>query len=180
MASLLPPWVESVRFGSNSPVSPWSGAGTFALDRINKRHWRSIGRSETPKEGRQVSAVDSLGEVQFVALTTFRQSGAPVATTVWVVSDDESLVVTTTSGSGKVKRLRRDSRIELRPSGRRRVRTDDNYLVTGRAQIVEEADEVRRCHREFETKYGWQFRIAMLIERFADERQRVLLRIKLD
>ena len=125
-------------------------------------------------------AVDSLGQVQFVALTTFRQSGAPVATTVWVVRDGDSLVVTTTRGSGKVKRLRRDSRIELRPSGRRRFRTDDNYLATGRAQIVEDADEVRRCHREFQSKYGLQFRIAMLIERFADERERVLLRIKLD
>ena len=127
-----------------------------------------------------MSAVDSLGELQFVALTTFRQSGAPVATTVWVVRDNESLVVTTTRESGKVKRLRRDSRIELRPSGRRRVRTDDKYVVTGNAQIVEVADEVNRCHREFEAKYGWQFRIAMLLERLADERERVLLRIKLD
>ena len=127
-----------------------------------------------------MSAVDSLGEVQFVALTTFRRSGEAVATTVWVVRDDESLVVTTPRESGKVKRLRRDSRIELRPSGRRRVRTDDRYVVTGSAQIVEDADEVNRCHREFEAKYGWQFRTAMLFERFAEERERVLLRVKIN
>ena len=127
-----------------------------------------------------MSAVDSLGEVQFIALTTFRRSGGAVATTVWVVRDDESLVVTTPRESGKVKRLRRDSRIELRPSGRRRVRTDDRYVVTGSAQIVEDADEVSRCHREFEAKYGWQFRAAMLFELFAEERERVLLRVKID
>ncbi len=53
-------------------------------------------------------------------------------------------------------------------------------MVTGSAEIVEDADEVDRCHREFEAKYGWQFRTAMLAERFAEGRERVLLRVKID
>jgi hypothetical protein len=60
------------------------------------------------------------------------------------------------------------------------MRTDDRYVVAGSAQIVEDPDEVDRCHRKFAAKYGWEFRTAMLIERFAEGRQRVLLRVKID
>jgi PPOX class probable F420-dependent enzyme len=123
------------------------------------------------------TAVESLGAVQFVALTTFRATGVPVTTTVWTVTDGDSLVVTTARDSGKVKRLRCDPRIELRPSGRRRVRTDDRYVVTGIARIVDDDDELRRCHGVLSGKYGWQFRLAMAVERATGGRDRVLLRI---
>ena len=61
----------------------------------------------------------ALGDEKFVSLTTFRKSGVGVPTTVWVGRDGDSLVVTTPSGSGKVKRVRSDERIELQPSSRR-------------------------------------------------------------
>lgn len=57
----------------------------------------------------------------FVSLTTFRRSGEPVSTPVWVALDptrDAALVVTTPAGTGKLKRLRNDPRVTVRPSDR--------------------------------------------------------------
>ena len=60
-----------------------------------------------------------MGRQEFVSLTTFRRTGASVATPVWIAPDGDVLVVTTPVESGKVKRLRPDPRVELRPCSRR-------------------------------------------------------------
>jgi PPOX class probable F420-dependent enzyme len=49
------------------------------------------------------------------ALVTFRKSGEGVPTAVWVARDGDSLIVTTVDGTGKVKRIRNDSRVQLAP-----------------------------------------------------------------
>ena len=36
----------------------------------------------------------------------------------------------------------------------------------------------QRCNAVFAAKYGWQFRIAMLVERLSGGHQRLILRIK--
>ena len=59
-------------------------------------------------------ALSDLGDEDFVELTTFRTSGTAVPTTVWVVRDGDALVVTTPSGSGKVKRLRNNPDVQYR------------------------------------------------------------------
>lgn len=51
----------------------------------------------------------------YVSLTTFRRTGAPVATPVWAAPDGDSLVVWTRADSGKVKRLRHTSRVTVAP-----------------------------------------------------------------
>ena len=49
-------------------------------------------------------------------LTTFRKSGVPVVTPVWYVVLDGKLYVRTGADSGKVKRIRNDSRVLLAPA----------------------------------------------------------------
>ncbi|WP_374971017.1 PPOX class F420-dependent oxidoreductase [Terrabacter sp. BE26] len=61
------------------------------------------------------SDLDVVAAHRYVSLTTFRRSGAPVATPVWVARDGGELVVVTLDPSGKLKRLARDPRVELRP-----------------------------------------------------------------
>jgi uncharacterized protein len=51
----------------------------------------------------------------YVSLTTFRRTGAPVATPVWAAPDGDTLVVWTRADSGKVKRLRHTSRVTVAP-----------------------------------------------------------------
>ena len=51
----------------------------------------------------------------YVSLTTFRRTGAPVATPVWAAPEGDTLVVWTRADSGKVKRLRHTARVTVAP-----------------------------------------------------------------
>lgn len=55
---------------------------------------------------------------QYIALKTFRKSGAGISTPVWFAfdpNDDRKLYVTTDEQSGKVKRLRNNAHVQLAP-----------------------------------------------------------------
>ena len=78
----------------------------------------------------------ALGDERFVSLTTFRRTGEPVSTPVWVVRDGDELLVTTPDDSGKVKRLRHTARVELRPCSRSGSVPDDAVPVPGDARLV--------------------------------------------
>jgi uncharacterized protein len=122
-----------------------------------------------------------LGDEQFLSLTTFRRSGEPVATTVWVARDADALVVTTIDGSGKVKRLRNDPKVELRPSGRRGEVAADAPIGTGVAEILADGPGVQHGHEIIRRKYGFQYRlitgVEWLMTRGKGRGRRVILRI---
>jgi PPOX class probable F420-dependent enzyme len=123
--------------------------------------------------------VAALGEEKFVALTTFRRSGVPVPTPVWVARDGDALVVTTPAGSGKVKRLRHNPRVELVPCSRRgRVRNGASP-VAGTAEIVGDNEDALRLTDALRRKYGVEFRLVMAVERLvrSGQARRVILRI---
>ncbi|MEO6411887.1 MAG: PPOX class F420-dependent oxidoreductase [Pedococcus sp.] len=121
----------------------------------------------------------ALGDEKFVSLTTFRKSGVGVPTTVWVGRDGDSLVVTTPSGSGKVKRVRNDERIELQPSSRRGTVDASVPPVTGVAEVVEGSGAMPRLGEVMSAKYGFEYRLVMGVERLIRRGapQRVMLRI---
>lgn len=63
-----------------------------------------------------MSSLDSLGAASYVLVTTFRKDGSAVPTPVWVVPlPDGALGIWTVTGSGKVKRVRRDPRVLVGP-----------------------------------------------------------------
>lgn len=59
--------------------------------------------------------LDRLSAEKYVLLTTFRKDGRAVSTPVWAVRDGDALAVWTASDTGKVKRIRRDSRVTVAP-----------------------------------------------------------------
>ncbi len=74
----------------------------------------------------------------YVSLTTFRRTGAPVATPVWAAPDGDALIVWTRADSGKVKRLRHTSRVTVAPCDvRGRVQ---GPAVDGAAEFVARED----------------------------------------
>ena len=77
-----------------------------------------------------------MADHRFVSLTTFRRSGTPVATPVWIARDGDALVVTTIVDSGKVKRARRDPRVELQPCTRRGTVADGATTVGAETRIA--------------------------------------------
>ena len=99
---------------------------------------------------------------KYISLTTFRKSGKPVATPVWFVAKEGKICVWTQSNSGKMKRLRHDSRVTLAPCtmGGKVI----GPTVEGIARIVspQEKEEVRLL---LLAKYGWMQRLFSFIHR---------------
>lgn len=58
-------------------------------------------------------AFDQLAQESYVSLTTFRRTGVPVATPVWITERDGALYVITNADSGKAKRIRHTSKVTL-------------------------------------------------------------------
>jgi len=125
------------------------------------------------------TALAALGDERFVSLTTFRRSGEAVSTPVWVGRDGDALVVTTPRDSGKVKRLRSDDRVELRPCSRSGRIADGVAPLAGRADIVTDAGERDRLTAAIRRKYAVEYRVVMALERLSrsGRRVRVILRI---
>ena len=110
-------------------------------------------------------ALLAAGRRRYVSLTTFRRTGVPVATAVWVAPVGDALVVVTGAATGKAKRLRNDPRVELREcSVRGRVRPGAP-VVHARAELVADAQEQERLLEGHRRKYGLQFRAYRAVER---------------
>lgn len=120
-----------------------------------------------------------LGDQRFVSLTTFRRNGERISTPVWIARDGNALVVTTPAASGKVKRLRNNQRVELRPCSRTGRVKDGTEPVSGHAEILKDEAARERTTRIIRRKYGVDYRIVMSIERLARSKSsdRVILRI---
>jgi PPOX class probable F420-dependent enzyme len=104
-----------------------------------------------------MATLADLAPEEFVSLTTYRRSGAAVSVPVWIAPATDagaSLLVTTTERSGKVKRLRHDPRVELRPCDRHGTVAVDAPVVCARAEIVNSAGEVRQLREAIRAKYG--------------------------
>ncbi len=99
---------------------------------------------------------------KYMSLTTFRKSGKPVPTPVWFVEKNDNLRVWTQLNSGKVKRLRHNSRVTLAPCtmGGKVI----GPTVEGIARLVspQEKEEVRLL---LQAKYGWMQRLFSFIHR---------------
>ena len=125
-------------------------------------------------------ALLAAGRRRYVSLTTFRRSGVPVATPVWIAPMDDALVVTTGAASGKAKRLRNNPVVELRECSARGRVAPGAPVVTGRVELVADPAEQERLTAALRAKYGLQYRAFMFVERFVARRaatEAVVLRI---
>jgi PPOX class probable F420-dependent enzyme len=107
------------------------------------------------------SLAAALGTGKFARLTTFRKSGAPVATAIWFAEHDGKAVFLTGPTTGKAKRIRRNPLVALAAStARGQVRGPE---VRGMARLLAgvEADE---AHGLLAAKYGIQLRLLQLVQ----------------
>ncbi len=126
----------------------------------------------------------TLGDERFVSLTTFRRTGEPVSTPVWVVRDSNALVVYTVAESGKVRRIRNDAHVELRACDRRGRVDDGTPVVPATAEVDEDPETVGITERLLRAKYGWEFGTIRLLQhaerllgRSSTPKTRVVLRL---
>jgi PPOX class probable F420-dependent enzyme len=109
---------------------------------------------------RDIAAFD---RQRYMALATFRRSGAEVRTPVWFAALDGKIYLFTAGESGKVKRLRNSSRARVAPSDMRgRVR---GVWWDVAARVVTETHLIERAHAALRAKYGWQVRLGDLFSR---------------
>ncbi len=125
------------------------------------------------------TSFSALGDERFVSLTTFRRTGVPVSTPVWITRDGDALLVTTPAGSGKVKRVRHTSRVSMRPCSRRGQVAEGATTVAAEAEIVSDPGAVAAASELVLAKYGLEYRIFLLIERLVARgaAERLILRL---
>ena len=99
------------------------------------------------------SDLDVVNANRYVSLTTFRRTGVPVSSAVWISRDAGELVVVTVDPSGKLKRLAHTSRVELRPCDMRGRVPDGAPTYAGTAVIDRSPEGVAAVKRAIGRKY---------------------------
>lgn len=92
---------------------------------------------------------------QYLSLETFRKNGQGVKTPVWFVQDGEVLYIWTQTNSGKAKRVRNVSRVNIAPS-----RGDGAPLgdwVPASASRDDTPETVEHVRKLMSKKYGFLF-----------------------
>jgi len=103
--------------------------------------------------------LDVLMSSKYLRLTTFRRDGRPVATPVWMVRDGEALLVTTTTTTGKVKRLRHTPRVLLAPCDRRGLVAEGMTDVEGTGEVLTDEASLSRLDQLLRRRYGLLYRM---------------------
>lgn len=95
---------------------------------------------------------------KYISLTTFRKTGAGVATPVWFGEDDGKLYVMTRSDMGKTKRIRNNPQVGVAPCTIRGTVTGAEFAATARILPPEEHALARQA---INRKY-WMARIPLV------------------
>lgn len=106
---------------------------------------------EWVQEGGDPRPFEPLEGHKYVSLTTFRKSGEAVSTPVWFALFEDKVYITTDPASGKMKRIRNNSRVLLTPCypwGKTRGRS-----VEGIAHPLEPGTAPQDATQAFARKY---------------------------
>lgn len=106
-----------------------------------------------------------IGNPTYIALETFRKSGEGVVTPVWVTAEGDKLYVWTVGDSGKVKRIRNNGSVRIAVSDARGAPKSE--WVEAHARVLDDPAEDQRQQQRLTKKYGWQFHIFNLMNRFS-------------
>ena len=98
---------------------------------------------------------------QYLSIETFRKNGQGVKTPVWFVQDGEVLYIWTQTDSGKAKRVRNVSKVNIAPS-----RGDGAPLadfVPASASRDDSPDAVKHVRKLMIKKYGLAFHLFAML-----------------
>ncbi len=115
-------------------------------------------------------AAHPLAEAAYAQLTTFRRTGAPVPTPVWVAPLPDGsgrLAVITLGDAGKTRRLAHTARVELRRCDVRGRVEAGAPTYRGAGVVVRGEDEVAGVRAAVVAKYGWPARFSLLVDPLA-------------
>jgi PPOX class probable F420-dependent enzyme len=94
--------------------------------------------ADTLNQSRQPATAMPVFPGKYISIASYRRDGTTVMTPVWFVERDGKILVETDGASGKVKRIRRNSSVQVascNPRGRLR-----GHLVPGLAEVLPESE----------------------------------------
>jgi uncharacterized protein len=103
--------------------------------------------------------LSQLAGEKYISIETYRKSGRPVRTPVWFAESGGILYVRTSDDTGKYKRIRNDSSVQVAPCDMRgKVKGE---WVKAEARIVSD-DEKERAYKMLEKKYGLIYKMSSM------------------
>lgn len=114
---------------------------------------------------------------KYLNLETFRKSGVGVKTPVWFVQEGETLFVRTVANSGKVKRVRNNTHVNVAP-----CKADGTLLgqwVPALARELKDEQTDRKVNHLLDKKYGLVKKMFGLVSALQGRKDTVL-QIKLE
>ncbi len=112
-----------------------------------------------------------------ISVESYRKNGEPVRTPVWFLKEDDRLVVHTGGNSGKVKRIKRNTKVRVAPS-RFRGEPKTDY-IEAQAEIVADPETVKKYYSLIYKKYGLVGSLTKFVQRFSRSKvEDVLLYIR--
>ena len=108
--------------------------------------------------------ISTLSGHTYINLETYRRNGLAVATPVWFTIDDDNktIYVVTRTETGKVKRLRNNSKVRIVPSGMRGQPKGE--WLNGKATFAT-PEQLERALKQRNKKYGFKARLSGLFSR---------------
>jgi PPOX class probable F420-dependent enzyme len=116
----------------------------------------------TAKTSQAPDPFATLREHSYVNLTTFRKTGAPVTTPVWLALDGNKGYIVTAKDSGKVKRIHNNPAVQLAPSTR--MGKALGPAINAKVRLLSQEESVA-AQRELSKKYGWMYQFFRLMWR---------------
>jgi len=111
------------------------------------------------------SALSQFEGENVISVETYRKSGKPVRTPVWFLKEDDKLVVHTGGNSGKVKRIKVNSKVRVAPSKFRGEPKGD--YIDARAELVNDPETVSKYYSLIYKKYGFVGSLTKFVQRFS-------------
>jgi PPOX class probable F420-dependent enzyme len=117
-------------------------------------------RAEPQADGRKITLntkgdimkIEQFKNKQYLNIETFRKSGEGVKTPVWFVENNGKLFIQTMNESGKAKRIRRNTIVNVAP-----CRVGGEVLgtwITAEARLFEDITQIQEIDKFLNKKYG--------------------------
>jgi uncharacterized protein len=100
-----------------------------------------------------MNVLDQFSEKKYLNLETFRRSGESMRTPVWFVQDGRTLFIRTVAESGKVKRVRNNSRVNIAICEADGELTGPWVTATGH-EVRNEPETESKVDQLLDVKYG--------------------------
>ncbi len=110
-----------------------------------------------------------LDSARYVALTTFKKDGTPIATPVWITGSNGIYAFTTGDNAWKSKRLNNNPEVAVQVSDFRGRVKPNTRVYTGTGRVDPSTEGIAAVEQELTEKYSWQFKLTQLTDVIKDK-----------